>query len=804
MLPFGLTNAPATFMHLMQSVFSDYLDKFVIVFLDDILIYSRTEEEHLEHVRLVLERLRQHQLFAKKEKCEFFQKEINFLGHVISENGIGMEKSKIEDIRNWPIPKSADDIRSFLGLTGYYRKFVHRFSHIATPLSNLMRNNIPFKWTPVEQKAFETLKTALITGPILIVPDQNLPFVVTTDASGYAVGATLSQDQGKGLQPIAYISHRMDKAQQNYPVHEQELLAIMHALTEWRHYLEGRHFKIITDHHSLTYLQSQPKLSKRQTRWMEKLAEYDFEIIYAPGKSNIVADALSRRPDHRPENSELLSTISAIRVSPNIHEEIRRAYKNDPDCLKILNQPNGTPYTIEDGLIFLDNGKLRIPNDRSIKSFLLHEAHDADLSGHMGIHKTEELLERQFDWPQLPADVRNYVTSCWSCQINKPSNQKPMGLLQPIPIPTRRWQVITMDFITDLPKTRTQQHDTILVVVDKFSKMVHFIPCTKSIDAPGVSKLFFREIIKHHGVPEVIISDRDPRFISKFWKALWEELGTKIQMSTSYHPQSDGQTERANRTLEDRLRTYVSYHQDDWDEKLTAAEIAVNNSDQSSTGFSPYFLNSGQHPNFPLSSFSNTSKNPAAQEALRRLSETLQSAKENLLRAQENQSKYANRSRRNYEFKKGDSVWLSTKNLNLGERSRKLTAKYTGPFKIIEVISPVAYRLELPPALSRIHNVFHISLLKKVVSDSGEFPNRVQINRPPPEIVQGEEMWEVEKILDQRTVKRGRTSRTEYLIKWKGYPASENSWEYTRDIRAPAALAEYRRQRNIPPARSAE
>jgi hypothetical protein len=809
-LPFGLTNAPATFMHLMNSVFADFLDVFVIVFLDDILIFSRSVEEHTEHVRKVLQRLREHQLYANTKKCDFFQESITFLGHVVSGEGISMEPAKVKAIRDWPVLQSVEDVRSFLGLAGYYRRFVHSFSHIAAPLSNLLRNQVLFTWTDIEQKAFDALKSALINGPVLIVPDPALPFTVTTDASGYAVGATLSQDHGRGLQPVAFMSHRMSPAEYNYPTHEQELLAVIRAITEWRHYLLGQRFNIVTDHHSLTYLQTQPKLSRRQVRWMERLAEYDFDIMYAAGKSNRVADALSRRPDHRYTDTGMaaarLSAMTELTLTDDLRNEIRRAYANDHECARLVANTADTRYTMTaDGMLYDSDDRLRIPDDHSIKSQLLYEAHDTDVSGHTGVNKTVQLLSRRFDWPHLYRDVNKYVTTCVACQSNKASNQRPGGLLQPLPIPTRRWEVVTMDLITGLPVTRTGQNDAIIVFVDKLSKMVHYAACKETVDAPAVAKIFFREVVRLHGIPEVIVSDRDPRFTSRFWSALWSLLNTKLNMSTAYHPQTDGQTERANRTLEETLRAYVSYHGDDWDEKLTAAEIAVNNSTNDSTGFTPYYLNFGQHPHLPLNHVAVNSNNPAAQTLLRTISDSIVIAKQRLVAAQQRQAEYANKRRREVTFRVGDQVMLSTENLNVGERKRKLTPKYTGPFVVEEVKSPVAYRLRLPPQLARIHNVFHVSLLKPYRVDDGQFTGRPQINRPPPEIIDGEEEWEVERILDHRTRRVGRGTVVEYLVKWLGYPDSDNSWVPSGDVHAATLVKEYQRhlteQSQLPPRR---
>jgi hypothetical protein len=302
-------------------------------------------------------------------------------------------------------------------------------------------------------------------------------------------------------------------------------------------------------------------------------------------------------------------------------------------------------------------------------------------------------------------------------------------------------------------------------------------------------------VVRLHGVPDFIVSDRDPRFTSNFWTALWKELGTKLKMSTAYHPQTDGQTERANRTLEDMLRAYVDYHGDDWDEKLTAVEIAVNNSTQSSTGFTPYYLNSGQHPHLPLARVASVSNTPAAQALLQQLGDAMAVAKQRLLEAQQSQAMYANRHRRDVTFNVGDEVWLSTANLNLHEHSRKVTGRWAGPFIIDEVKSPVTYRLRLPTHW-RIHDMFHASLLKPYYVDDGQFPGRAQINRPPPDL-EDEDEYDIERVLDHRERKRGRRTWTEYLVKWTGYPDSDNQWVAAEDVHAPELVEEYHRRRGV-------
>lgn len=799
-LPFGLTNAPATFMNLMNQILRPYLDNFVIVFLDDILIYSRTLEEHKDHVRKVLDVLRQHKLYAKESKCEFFKKRVEFLGHMVDEQGIHMMDDKLKAIKDWPIPQSADDVRSFLGLCGYYRKFIKSFSSIAAPLSELLHKDTPFPWTTSQQEAFDHLKKAMCQKPVLILPDMKnrIPFVmvVTTDASGFAIGATLSQDQGHGLQPIAYLSKKLNPAEKNYTVREQELLAIIRALGEWRHYLHGAPFKVYTDHHSLQWIHTQPNLNARQARWMEKIAEFDFEVLYKEGTKNIVADALSRRPDHKIMNMNA-STIE----STAFLQQVRDAYAKDSKCQHLLKHwKSYDGYHLKDGLLYYGpSHRLYIPDDSTIKTTILHEAHDSKISGHLGTAKTLELVKRSFYWPGMHATIKDYVTSCSLCQSNKPSNQCPAGLLQPLPIPTEPWEVATMDLITHLPPT-TNGHDAILVVVCKLTKLVHYIATSTSVDAKQVADLFFNEIVKHHGIPKILISDRDPRFTSKFWESLWKQLGTKLAISTSYHPQTDGQTEIANRTLEDMLRSYVNNAQDDWDQHLAALEIANNNSIHASTGFTPFQMNYTRHPHLPLNlalANAHQSNNPAAADRITTFHQQIALATTALKAAQERQRKYADQHRREMALKVGDEVLLSTANLRIVHRDKasKLIPKYIGPFPVIRIISPVAYELKLDPQL-KIHPVFHVEKLK-LLKTSTHFPTRHQYFRPPPDILEdGQEAWEVERITKHRYVKPTRNARPvlEYFVIWKGFPKYNGTWEPAANlVNAPDIVNQYRR-----------
>lgn len=802
-LPFGLCNAPATFQALMQKVLEEKLYGSVIVFIDDILIYSKTEEDHMNDIKWVLQKLRDWQLFASIKKCAWLQQEVDFLGHRVSRDGLAVMKEKVQAIVEWPPLVNIKDVRSFLGLAGYYRKFVQGFSQLALPLTNLTQSGVTFRWGKEEEDAFNALKTALTNAPILMRPNLSKSFQVTTDASGFAVGAILSQEDENALQrPIAFLSRKMSAAERRYAVHEQELLAVVTALKEWRHLLHGQiGVVVITDHMSLRYLNSQPFLSNRQARWVEFLQQFDLVIKFRAGKENEAADALSRRGDHQraaeAEEAEVRKSAASTphlqyRLAPlivsssttsDLLDEIRTATAQDESLQLILRNPADHGFILTDGILRNQQSNVVVPSDRKLRARILYEAHDAPTGGHRGLEKTLDQVMKSFWWSGIRAEIQDYVSSCVSCQSNKASNQKPAGLLHPLPIPNRRWEQVSMDFIGPLPVTR-RGNDFVLTVVDKLSKMVHILPCRKTITAKQVASLFWREVVRLHGMPSSIVSDRDTRFISSFWGELWRLLGTKLAMSTAHHPQTDGQTERTNRVIEEVLRAYINDVGDDWDEHITAAEITINNSKHSSSQFSPFYLNYGQHPVFPLQQATrqlHSSDNPAAAECIRQLHQDLDKARVNLEKAQARQAHYADMRRRPADdFQIGDRVMLNTGNLL--RWGNKLTSKFIGPFEVMAVLPDKVVELKLPHEMRLRHPRFNISRVKRFKVAVREFPDRQQLDRPPPEIVDGAEEYEVESILAKEEVKLGRSHVTRYLVKWKGYDMSEATWEKAENL----------------------
>ncbi|KAI3810176.1 hypothetical protein L1987_19786 [Smallanthus sonchifolius] len=548
-MPFGLTNAPAVFMDLMNRVCKPYLDKFMIVFIDDILIYSRTKEEHEHHLKLILELLRNEKLYAKFSKCEFWIQEVYFLGHVINKKGIHVDPFKIEAIKNWEAPRTPTEVRQFLGLAGYYRRFIENFSKIALPLTTLTQKDKKFDWTDKQESAFQLLKQKLCSAPILSLPEGTDNFIVYCDASHQGLGCVLMQRE----KVIAYASRQLKVHEKNYTTHDLELGAVVFALKIWRHYLYGTKCTIFTDHKSLQHIFNQKELNMRQRRWVELLNDYDCDIKYHPGKANVVADALSRK--------ERVKTLRVRALELTIHTslttQIRMAQQEAIKEENIQNEAlRGMIKQLEpksdDTLYFMN--RIWVPCFGNLRELVMDEAHKSKYSIHPGSDKMYKDLKELYWWPNMKGEIAIYVGKCLTCSKVKAEHQKPSGLLQQPEIPQWKWEQISMDFITKLPKT-SSGYDTIWVIVDRLTKSAHFLPIKETDKTEKLARLYIKEIVARNGVPISIISDRDSRFVSRIWKSLQEAMGTRLDMSTAYHPQTDGKSERTIQTLEDMLRT---------------------------------------------------------------------------------------------------------------------------------------------------------------------------------------------------------------------------------------------------------
>nr|CAB3505014.1 unnamed protein product [Digitaria exilis] len=612
-MSFGLTNAPAYFMYLMNSVFMSELDKFVVVFIDDILIYSKNEEEHAEHLRIVLQRLRDHQLYAKFSKCEFWLESVKFLGHTVSKDGISVDPTKVQEVLDWQPPTSVHEIRSFLGLAGYYHRFIPDFSRIAKPMTELLKKGVKFEWNDKCEEAFHTLRRHLTSAPVLAQPDCTKPYDVYCDASGTGLGCVLMQEN----RVIAYASRALRPHEQNYPTHDLELAAVIHALKMWRHYLMGVPCNIYTDHKSLKYVFTQAHLNMRQRRWLELAKDYDLSVHYHPGKANVVADALSRKArchclsvesyadtlchEMAKLNLEIVphGYFNHIAVEPTLHDQIVIAQLNDAS-IKILRRKLSKEKVKEKYKCFRLDGqgvmwfgsRLVVPKNTELRRKIMDEAHLSKFSIHPGSTKMYQDLKQNFWWTRMKREIATYVSECDTCQRVKASHLKVAGTLQPLPIPSWKWEDISMDFIVG--------HDSIWVIVDRLTKTAHFIPVNTFYNAKKYAEIYLERIVCLHGVPKTIISDRGAPFVARFWEQLQLSLGTKLIRSSAYHPQTDGQTERVNQILEDMLRACVIHYGKNWEKCLSLAEFSYNNSYQASLKMAPFEALYGRRCRTPL------------------------------------------------------------------------------------------------------------------------------------------------------------------------------------------------------------
>ena len=849
-MPFGLRGAPGTFQAVMNHMFFNYIGRGVIAYLDDLLVYSPDVESHAKLLERVLQILHNNKMYPKISKCHFGCDSIEYLGYRVSSSGITPSPEKVEAIRIWPeILQNDTQVKQFLGTVNYCRMFMGpAFADIARPLVELTKKETPFEWKDKHTAAVKTLKNLLINYVTLQVPDPSKPYVLRTDASGYAVGGVLEQD-GK---PLGYLSKKMSEAEQRYAIYDQELLALIRALEKWRRLLLVAPVTAYTDHRALQYLlklKADKPLRGRVARWLDFLADFQqLRIEYLPGASNLVADALSRCPLFEPKETKGTPQDKNFCISANMKNEDKintllnvdnqgKSEKQNSSSANVLDRPQyarevvpfqqhstlpnwkmriGGPQWVEayktcqdfnavfrkcnklpgsvvhaelhgrmhdfkfaNGLLFVRlQGLWRIcvPNDNLCRQYVMYQMHDHPLSGHMGVNKTYDALSRQFYWPGIRAYSRTYVESCPRCRAGKSVSCKPGGLLQSLQIPNRRWSHVSLDFVVGLPRTK-QQHDAILTLVDTVSKMAHFIPTTNTVSAEGVVTLLADRLVRYHGLPSVLISDRDPRFVAELWRLFCSRFQIKRALSSSWHPQTDGQTERVHRTLEQVLRTYIQSDESAWEDLLPAVELAYNCTTHNSTGLSPFEVMIGENPLRACDLDVVETLEPTITPPMTKLFQQLvDRAAAHIRQAQLVQQHYANEHRREIQFQAGDKVWVSTKYMQ-PRGSSKFQARFIGPFTIISKVGKVAYKLELPPSM-QIHPVFHVSLLQRdkprpaeMMQTPGWEPVEIGAPDEDPE-------FEVEHLLDSR----GSGKNEEFLVKWKGFPEESATWEPVRNL----------------------
>lgn len=839
-MPFGLTNAPAQFQAYMNQALAGLVDVTCVIYLDDILIFSKTETEHEAHVKEVLQRLREFKLYVKLSKCEWHTRQTEFLGYIVSPEGVSVDPGRVKTVQDWPIPRTVRDVRVFIGFMNYYRRFIHQFSKFALPLTELTQKGPNSAKGGRAQKreesqqilmgkpaldAFQKLKDSFLEVPVLAHFESSKMFQtrVEVDASGGAIAGILSQKGPRGAEkptwrPVDFFSRKMIQAEYNYDTHDKELLAIVKSLEHYRHYLQGIRFEVHTDHHNLKWFMDTKVLNHRQVRSYILLSKFDFTIVHKPGITN-PADAPSRRPDYmaeaqRPEQKHNYAFVKPMRdllagndakdpflVLATI-ERVLRPKGNLTSANEARTQGGGQPQSApsdseesllsdeeptsgeednndlahigQENLDSAQGGQIELTTAEG-KAIALRECHNDPLAGHFGARKTIEKLKRRYAWKGMYKDVQEYCSDCLWCRRSAAAKHKPYGLLQPLQPPEKAWEDTTMDFITELPPSRSggQVYDSILVVVDRLTKMSHYIPARADWDGSDLAQCWVKEIIRLHGVPKRIISDRGPLMNARHWKTFNYYLNSKRVLSSAFHPQTDGQTERQNQTLEQYLRCYCTLEQDDWAQWLPIAEFAYNDSVNATTGITPFASNYGLNPrsaDWPELAQTDGASASALEMAEKVLS-IQKTCRERIAKSQDYQQLHANKRRLPSPFKVGDEVLVSNRNIRSSRPKKKLDWKYLGPGKIVAQYGPTTFKVDLP-GLKSIHPVFHASLLEPY-KQKGTIP-QPKATLPETLRMDSDDVYEVNKILDKRLREDG---TWEYLISWRGYAQSEDSWE---------------------------
>ena len=695
-LPFGLVNAPGTFQRLIDLVLGDLKWKIAIAYLDDIIVFSKSWEEHLVRLETVFTALERAGLTLKPKKCFFATKKVTCLGHILTPEGVLPDPSKIEAIKNFSEPKNITELRSFLGICGYYRQFIKNFAQIAKPLTNLTSTKIFYKWNPEAEESFQRLKTALMNSPVLVPFNEDRLVEIHADASGYGIGALLVQRDDKNKEHVvAYASRTLNEQEIKWSTSEQECLAIVWALEKFRCYVYGRPVTIVTDHHALCHLASKKSPNRRLTRWTLELQEYDLNVIHKSGKKHTDADFLSRYP--------LVNVINIDFDLSNIAEEQDR----DPILKKLktlINNKQKLPR--EFSFVKINNDILMSPgynlNDlewkiiipKHLRLNIIGTFHDSSLAGHLGVTKTWRRIKSRYMWPGLYRDVKKYVISCTSCQFNKIDRRGAQGKLECPDLDLFPFQKIGIDTLGPFTKSKNNNKH-IIVATDYLTKWVE-CRAVPNISAENIAKFILEQIILQHDPPIQMISDRGTSFMSAVVKRLLHLMDIHHCPTSSYHPQANGQCERYNSTLANMLRHYVNEQHNDWDQWLPYVCKAYNTATHEVTGHTPFFLLFAREHK-EMTELKNKLKSNLEKLNSEERHEHVESQRALASRRMEeaqakNKTRY-DEGRRDITFKIGDLV-LYAKPIRKVGRTEKLLPKYVGPYEVLEVKNPVTYRIK--------------------------------------------------------------------------------------------------------------
>ena len=947
-MPFGYRNGPAVFQRVMQKNLAPFLWIFALVYIDDIVIFSKSFEEHCTHIEKVLGAIKSAEITLSPSKCHFAYQSIMLLGQKVSRLGLSTHKEKVDAILQLENPRNVHDLQVFLGMMVYFSSYVPFYAWIVHPLFQLLKKENKWTWGKEEQTAYELCKQVLTEAPVRAHAMPGLPYRIYSDACDFAVAAILQQVQpirvgglkgtkiyerlerafkkgepvpnlvtsldkeGSDVPPtgqwgtdlddttihvervIAYWSRVLQSAERNYPPTEREALALKEGLIKFQLYLEGEKIFAITDHAALTWSKTVQNVNRRLLTWGLIFSAFpNMRIVHRAGPvhsnvdpisrlrrrqpieegpTNVGATSLSLKPMDDPlknmfdelgplfeENlltvasNFMASELETVEDTTSIPVKLRvgnsdevetyqttsqsystlvgidqdeisrwkRNYDEDPHFKLVLktmreDEDNSVPFPqyqySDNGLLYFEDsmGNTRLCVPKGLRNEIMSESHDViSESAHSGYFKTYNRISTMYYWPRMSREIKNYVNTCDVCQKTKPRRHAPVGLLQPIPIPSQPFEVVTMDFIPELPLS--DGFDNILVIVDKLTKYAIFIPTTTKINELKTAKLFFKNVVTKFGIPRQIISDRDTCWHGDFWKETCRLMGMKRSLTTSYHPQADGQTEVMNQGLEISICAYIGPERDDWSNLLDVLALSYNTSPHTATGFSPAYLLRGYQPitgSTLLKSpeaigrdeiLENHPSNEALDERALHMAEGFEAerrkARDALLLGQIFQRKAYNKDRLTWEFQEGDKVVINRKNLGLlsdGKgRGNKLLTKYEGPFEIIQKLSSVSYRLHMPASFG-IHPILNIEHLEKYQESPVEFGERPKIKMKRMDFKELPE-YQVDRIVAE-SWRKGRNGKwiPIYRVRYTGYGPKADTWEPRQNLKnAPAVLGDW-------------
>ena len=803
-MPFGLKNAPPTFQRAMTHALKG-CEEFSVVYIDDILVFSKTPEEHLAHLRQVFEKLDREAYHVRLTKCLFRCDEVEFLGHRLSSKGLQTSPIKMEALQAWQPPfLKAKYVKQFLGLVLWYKSFIPHLATIAAPLFPLTSSKKNFEWSEAATAAVRTLQKQITQAPCLARWDPVLPTRVITDASQIGIAAVLEQRHVSGWRPVAFWSRRLKDAETRYHTTDREWLAVVEAVSRrWKGFLEGQAFQVCSDHmalaRKLTKSSHDPPVTDRQSRWIEALMPFAITFEYIKGKDNTVADALSRCP----VAARSVAVVKSVQFG--FLGWMRLAAKNDAEYQRLLQltAEDPTKGEIHLGLLKRPDGTWFVPQDDDLRTALLSEAHDTVYSGHFGALKTLKTLGRNWYWPSMREDVAEYVQTCVRCQKVKTPTHKAPGLLHPITAPLPG-HTVTLDFVSKFTPADKTKNDQCLVIVDKFSKFVMLKGCRSSITAEETASIFCEKVFPLFGAPRVVISDRGPQFTAQFWGELMTLMQTKVAIASSHHPQTDGQSERVIQTLLRLIRTYATQNQSKWETHLPMFEVALNSVNHAATGMSPHRILFGQDARVPSTFLveeiqgipmdrgcEETTVPPKLRQWFKRCQDVWRLVYERQEAANQRSKEAYDRNRKTAHFNPGDLVLLSTSSHAALAGVRKHRERFVGPYLVQGMIHPNAYCLKgLPPGVPVTQNV---RFLRPFHPNVAKFSSRPTPEYAAPVIVSGHVEWEVEAIVGHRLLRHG----MKYRIKWKDTP--QEQWLPSSALRHCRRLVtEYHRQHNLP------